>query len=445
MKKVFIIIVTSLCIGCFPEPNTTLTPTALFSGILSHVSLIGGSEDEHARQVIELRDGGIAIVGSTQSHDGDFRDRTSDDWDLFLLKMDQQGNVNWQKNYGGSGDDFGYSLEETEEGGFVLLGYSNSQDGDVPPTNGFHDNWIIKVDAGGNLVWKKTFGFSGHDHAYKVISTQDGGYFFNGFLDVTASNGAGNSGGTLRANRHGVGEFWCHKLDAQGNVEWQRYFGGTNNDRSYDALQTKEGNFLVVGTSESSDVEVTQPKGSYDIWVVMISPYGNLLWENSYGGSLVDGASGVIQDSQGNFRIIGNTFSNDKQARENKGLSDAWQIVIDQSGKLMASHHYGGSEFDTGTAIGEQEHGGVFITGHSRSADGDFTADAGENDLFLMHILSGDIRAKALSLGGDNDDFAYDLLIHSSGSVFVVGQTYSSVIHDQQNRGKGDILFTRWR
>ena len=129
MKKVFIIIVTSLCIGCFPEPNTTLTPTTLFSGILSHVSLIGGSEDEHARQVIELRDGGIAIVGSTQSHDGDFRDRTSDDWDLFLLKMDQQGNVNWQKNYGGSGDDFGYSLVETEEGGFVLLGYSNSQDG----------------------------------------------------------------------------------------------------------------------------------------------------------------------------------------------------------------------------------------------------------------------------------------------------------------------------
>ena len=83
------------------------------------------------------------------------------------------------------------------------MGYSNSQDGDVPPTMGYHDNWIIKVDALGRVIWKKSMGYSGHDHAYNVILTSDGGYL-NGFLDVTASNGKGNSV-NLQANRHGVG------------------------------------------------------------------------------------------------------------------------------------------------------------------------------------------------------------------------------------------------
>ena len=101
-------------------------------------------------------------------------------------------------------------------------------------------------------------------------------------MDVTASNGEGNSGKPSKAKRHGVGEFWCHKIDANGNIQWQRYFGGTNNDRSYDAIQTREGNFLIVGTTESNDVDVKNPKGSYDVWVVMVSPFGDMIWENSF-------------------------------------------------------------------------------------------------------------------------------------------------------------------
>lgn len=445
MKKIIYLSLFFLLVGCFSEPMPSSNSSISFSGILTDVRLLGGSDEEVAREIIELRQGGYAMVGSTKSTDGDFSDRMTDDWDLFLIKLDQQGEVTWTKTYGGSGDDFGFSLVETPEGGFVLLGYSNSQDGDVPPTKGYHDNWIIRVDATGELVWKKSLGYSGHDHAYNVVVTQDGGYFFNGFLDVTASNGLGNSDKSPKANRHGVGEFWCHKLDANGNIEWQRYFGGTNNDRSYDAIQTREGNFLVVGTSESDDVDIKNPKGSYDIWVIMISRSGDLIWENSYGGSLIDEASKVIQDAYGNFRIIGNTFSEDQDVNNAMGQSDAWQIVIDKSGRLLGSYNFGGSEFDKGTAISEWDRGGMFILGYSRSFDGDMSMNEGENDVFLMYLPSDGSQKRTLTLGGEGEDFAFDFLIQRDGTVYVVGQSYSENISQQKNMGQSDILMAQWR
>lgn len=420
------------------------TPEAQFSVSLTQVTLVGGSNEDVAREIIQLRKGGLAVVGSTKSSDGDFSERTSNDWDLFLIKFSLNGEILWKKTYGGSGDDFGFSVVETPEGGFVLLGYSNSQDGDVPPTKGYHDNWIIKIDADGAVLWKKSFGYSGHDHSYNLIATQDGGYFFNGFLDVTASNGMGNDKKSSSASRHGVGEFWCHKLDANGNIQWRRYFGGTNNDRSYDAIQTRDGNFLVVGTSESDDVDVKNPKGNYDVWVVMVSASGEMLWENSYGGSLVDEASKVIQDSYGHFRIIGNTHSSDQDITHSKGESDTWQITLDPSGRLVGSYNFGGSEFDRGTAMREWQWGSIFLTGYSRSSDGDFENNNGENDIFLMYFPSNGTAKKTMTLGGEGQDFAHDLLVQTDGSVFLVGQSFSKNPPFEKNKGNGDILMARW-
>lgn len=445
-KNIFIIIIVLLFLGCLPDPvsNTTIPPF-YFSATLIDVKFFGGSDEEVAREIIELQDGGFGIVGSTKSTDGDFSNRMGNDWDLFLIKIDEQGEVTWKKTYGGSADDFGFSLVESPEGGFVLMGYSNSQDGDVPTTKGYHDNWIIRVDAAGAVVWKKSFGYSGHDHAYNVIPTLDGGYFFNGFLDVTASNGEGNSGKPSKAKRHGVGEFWCHKIDANGNIQWQRYFGGTNNDRSYDAIQTREGNFLIVGTTESNDVDVKNPKGSYDVWVVMVSPFGDMIWENSYGGSLVDEASRVIEDSYGNYRIIGNTHSEDMDVIDSRGSSDVWQIIIDKSGKLIGSYNFGGSEFDRGTSITKGPLGSIFITGYSRSLDGDMNINNGENDIFLMYVPDDGSELKTMILGGEGQDFAYDVLVLREGGVMLVGQTFSKNPPFDQNNGKSDILVARYR
>ena len=114
-----------------------------------------------------------------------------------------------------------------------------------------------------------------------------------------------------KSSRHGVGEFWCHKLDKDGNLEWRRYYGGTNNDRSYDAIETKNGDFILVGATESQDVDVSDPKGGYDFWVLKINGLGELLWERSIGGSGYDIAKAVVETSTGDYLIAGQTYSQD--------------------------------------------------------------------------------------------------------------------------------------
>ena len=129
----------------------------------------------------------------------------------------------------------------------MLVGYSKSSDGDSSENRGQHDNWLIRTDPSGLIIWEKSFGFSGHDHAYNIIETSNGGLFFNGFLDVSASQGLGRK--KIKSNnlsRHGVGEFWVHKIDMNGNLQWRNYFGGTNNDRSYDAIETSQGEFVIL-------------------------------------------------------------------------------------------------------------------------------------------------------------------------------------------------------
>jgi hypothetical protein len=233
-------------------------------------------------------------------------------------------------------------------------------------------------------------------------------------------------------------------LDTNGNIEWQRYFGGTNNDRSYDAIQTLEGNFLLVGTSESDDVDIKNPKGSYDVWVVMVSSSGEMLWENSFGGSLADQASQVIQDAYGHFRIIGSTNSSDKDISLSKGASDVWLITLDPSGGLVGSYNFGGSEFDKGTAMSEGQWGSIFLTGFSRSSDGDFEKNEGENDIFLMYFSSNGTQKKTMTLGGEGEDFAHDILVDTDGSIFLVGQSFSKNLPFEKNKGNGDILLARW-
>ena len=189
------------------------------------IQTFGGSKEDVANAVIITSDGGFAIVGNTQSNDGDFSNKVRTGSDIFLMKFNDEAKLQWIKTYGGSGDDRGHGLVELADEGFALIGYSKSSDGDASINKGQHDNWVLRTDSKGNLLWEKSFGFLGHDHAYNIIATSDGGLFFNGFLDVTASNGQGQNKKEVHFSaRHGVGEFWVHKIDLEGNIEWRRYF-----------------------------------------------------------------------------------------------------------------------------------------------------------------------------------------------------------------------------
>jgi len=443
LKYPFLLIFILLILTTSCE-DTTLVPEIKFKGELMEIMTFGGSQEDIGFDIIETQDGGLAVIGNTKSVNGTVTDKTVEVSDYWLLRFDSQMELLWSYTYGGSDDDRGQSVIETADGGFVLAGYSKSSDNDASKNQGQHDNWMLKVDAFGNFLWEKSFGYSGHDHAYTIISTQDGGLLMTGFIDVTASGGKGNI--AKGASFHGVGEFWTHKFDALGNVQWRRYHGGTSNDRSYDAVEANDGGFVITGTTESTDVDVTSNQGEYDVWVLKLNAEGTLQWAKTYGGSGIDGSNGILKTDDGNYLLVGNTFSNNGAVSLNYGASDVWVLSINDQGNLLWEKTYGGSEFDLGRGITAGPDNTAFIVGNSKSKDNYVLQNQGENDAWVFQIDT--TNGKLLwehSFGGSGIDFGHNAVFTSSKSLFVVGETASSDGDIPSNKGDKDLLIASFQ
>ncbi|NJB71593.1 hypothetical protein GGR42_002055 [Saonia flava] len=440
MKKVFFLAL--ICLWSCSKDNEdghTQEPPA-FLGELDWVKNFGGSGDETAHAIIPTTDGGFAVFGFTNSINGDITDKTLAVNDYWLVKLDAEGNLQWNKTYGGSKDDRGQSIAQTLDGGYVIVGYAMSDDGDGSNNEGFHDNWILKLDAAGEMEWEQSFGFSGHDHSYDVIQTIDGGFFFAGFLDVTQSGGEGNFGKGNYWTRHGVGEFWGTKLDAQGNLVWRRYFGGTNNDRAHSVVQANDGGFVLSGFSESDDFDISNSKGSYDFWVVKINEVGDLIWENSFGGTGIEISYGMTKTKDNGYVIVGNTFSNDTDVSKNNGESDVWLIKIDDTGNLSWERNFGGTQFDAAESVSLAADGGFIVTGNSKSSDIDLAENVGENDIWVLKTNSEGALIWQKSFGGTNLDYGFDALETGDGNIMVVGESHSLDFNESQRKGLSDMV-----
>ena len=407
---------------------------------LNYIKSFGGSNDDEANDIINTSDGGFMVIGSSTSSDGLIQNKMGLESDIILMKFDSDKSIEWVKNYGGSRDDRGQSVVEVSGIGYALLGYSMSNDGDASSNEGFHDNWVILIDSKGDIIWEKSYGFSGHDHAYNIIKTKDGNLFFNGFLDVTASRGLGSTKKVGKSIKHGVGEFWCHKIDLGGNILWRKYFGGTNNDRSYDSVETSDGDFLIVGSSESNDIDISSPKGSYDIWVIKLSSNGDLLWERSYGGSKYETANSIIQSADKKIHILGSTLSNDKNISFQMGSSDFWLLTIDSDGNLLSEQTFGGSNFDKGKKIEIDSKDNLWLTGYSRSIDFDFSSNKGKNDAVLIQLSKNRILKEVFEIGAEGEDIANSLIHFNENEIIVAGYSDSKEDYFKENKGGKDIF-----
>ncbi len=415
-----------------------------FEGKTEWVKTFGGSKEDNLLSIVESEDGGYTAFGFTQSNDGDVSGKTTTDSDYWVVKFTREGEISWNKTYGGTGDDRGEKIIKTNDGGYVLIGYSRSNDGDVSVNAGLQDYWIVKINASGDLQWERSFGFPGIDRAFSVIQSKDNGYFITGFLDVTASDGGGNDK-KENSQKHGVGEFWGIKLDADGNKEWRHYFGGTNNDRSYDVIQTEDGGFLMIGSSESDDYDVTNSKGSYDFWAVKVNPEGTLVWQKSFGGSEIDVGYAIASTGNGKYIIVGDSRSNDGDISDAKGNADLWAIQIDGNGNLIWQKSLGGAEFDTGRGIHKTREGNFIITGNSRSSDEDIDQNRGQSDVLTILINEdGDVLWKS-TLGGSEDEFATGCIQTIDEKVMVVGSSASNDFDITNNKGGSDAVLIKYK
>lgn len=418
------------------------TPPAAISGEIEWAKTFGGSNEDEANSIIETPDGGFVVLGYTLSNDGDITDKTTTDADVWIFKLNQLGELLWSKTYGGSADDRGTKIINTFDGGFAVIGFTRSNDGDVSFNNGFYDFWLLKLDASGNLLWEKTFGFSGNDQGQSLLQTSDGGYFLTGFMDFDGTSEQRHNLNKT-ANRHGVGEFWAVKIESSGEEEWNQYYGGTSNDRAYDVVQTPDGGYIMVGNSESVDFDITNPLGSYDYWVVKIDAFGSLQWQQNYGGSGIEIAYAITSTADGNYLVLGDTRSTDQQVTNPKGNADAWLIKINETGDLLWQKSYGGSQFDTGRSITEKPDGNLIVFGTSRSNDQDVSNNYGQSDFWLVLANGEGSLTFEKNYGGSDTDFGNDALLTTSGQIVMAGSSESSDLDVPNNQGGKDVLIIK--
>ena len=445
MKIIFFLVSLILLFGCniIEETNWSFLPPV--KNEWESVNTFGGSKEDIANAIISTKDGGFAIIGNTKSVDGDFYFKKREGSDLFLMKFNYLSELQWTKTYGGSDDDRGHGLVQLSDGGYVLVGYSKSSDGDTSQNKGQHDNWVIRTDPKGKILWEKSFGFLGHDHAYNIIKTSDGGLFFNGFLDVTASNGLGqNKIYAHSSSRHGAGEFWAHKIDLEGNLQWRYYYGGTSNDRSYDSIETSKGDFILVGTSESQDEDIKNPNGGYDIWVIKIDKNGKLLWEKSIGGTEYDSGKSVMELPSGDILVLGSTYSKNGNILDASGSSDIILSKLSSNGEIKEVRNIGTKGFETANSFIRRPDGTLVLVGHSNNETNIIDNLQIGNDIAIFYTLENGIVIKKNTLGDIGFDQGNDLIYDDNGRLIVIGSTENNLEGISKDNPNTDVIIAFW-
>ncbi|MGB0981641.1 MAG: hypothetical protein ACPGUH_06025 [Winogradskyella sp.] len=437
-KKITYLFLLIILVSC---DNNDDAPQNSAKVSVNFVKTYGGSKNDSAQSVISTDDGGYAILGFTQSTDGDVTDAIDQSYDYWVLKFNAEDQLQWSKTYGGSNDDRGKTIIQTQDGGYAIFGTSLSNNGDVTGNAGMQDFWLAKLDTAGNIIWQKSFGYLGADSGISVIQTNDQGYLISGVLDVTASGGEGNT--NKFSTKHAGGDYWILKLNTTGDIVWSKYYGGNFTDTPQGVLQTDDNGYIIVGTSDSQDTDISNTIGSYDFWVIKVSATGSLIWEKSYGGDQIDEARAIVKSGDGNYIIAGDTRSNNVDISSNKGAADLWLIKITPNGDLLWEKTIGGTSFDVARAMVKTQDNGFLLAGSSRSSDNDVSVNKGQNDAWALKVdTSGNLQWET-TIGGTNIDFAYGITELNNNAIIVVGDTASNDGDIIENKGFTDLLVVK--
>jgi len=328
----------------------------------------GGAYHDVAYSVVQTDDGGYALVGLTYSFG-------AEKWDLYLVKTDPNGTMQWNKTYGGAGWDVAYSLIQTADGGYALAGWTDSFGAGA---------WLVKTDSSGNMQWNKTYGGG---EVYSLVQADDEGYVM--------------AGGFAESNDSAV--FWLVKADASGNMQWNKTYGNTEVaiNVAYSLVKTHDGGYALAGTSRDWDMY------SYGL-LVKTDSAGNKQWNRSYSERSNDWVISMVQTSDGGYTMAGRTAFGD-------GPPDFWLIKTDESGKTEWTHTYGARDDSGAQSVIQTIDGGYAIVG-STYGDGDI-------DAWLVKTDPNGTMQWNKTYGGADADVGNSLIQTSDRGYAIAGKT----------------------
>jgi len=293
-----------------------------------------GNDRDYGKSVKQTVDGGYIIIGSTGS---DYY------YDVWLIKTDPKGTEEWNQTFGGDNKDYGNSVQQTIDGGYIITGEISSSG------NGSSDVLLIKIDQQGQEEWIQTFGGSDYDIGNSIEQTYDGGYIITG---STRSYGNGSS------------DVLLIKTDQQGQEEWIQTFGGGYIDIGNSIKQTSDNGYIITGYTQSYG------NGSRDVWLIKTNSQGNEEWNQTFGGSYIDIGNSIQQTIDGGYIITG--------SRGTDYYSDLWLIKTDYQGNEEWNQTFGGNDYDFGNSVQQTTDDGYIIIGHTKSYGN------GGYDIFLI-------------------------------------------------------------
>jgi len=330
-------------------------------------------------------DGGYIIAGSSGSKNGDVTANHGNN-DVWVTKLSATNAIEWQKSYGGTDDDWAESIKQTTDGGYIITGFSASNNGDVTVNHGSGDFWTIKINSFGFIQWQKSFGGSFNERAYSVKETTDAGYIIAGL--------SGSIDGDLTGNPGTAGDYnvWVIKLDVTGTILWKKLLGGTKSEYAYSINQTTDGGYVLCGESSSNDGDISANKGNRDFLIVKLNPTGDTEWLKTYGGANDDYAINISQTTDGGYIVAGSSSSGDGDITHNNAGEGIWILKLNPTGDLQWQKSLGGSSTDEGTDIKQTIDGGYVVAGITYSNDGDISGNhGGYEQIVLPVVIPGDL------------------------------------------------------
>lgn len=329
------------------------------TGTIEWQKLYGGFYNDAAIKIINTTEGGYLFTGNSESSNGTVTGHIGN-YDYWVVKLNTTGDIEWQKNLGGTSEDLVRDIKQTADGGYIAIGHSSSN---LPNAHGMKEVYLVKLSGTGTIQWWKAFGGSNDDIGHSVSQTLDGGYILTGTTKSANGNFTVNKGMT---------DIFIIKTNAIGTIEWQKTIGGTKEDFGHCIIALADGSYVLSGATSSTDGDITTiNRGSTDLWVAKMDTSGTIIWQKSYGGTTSEyyDSCKIYQTSEGGFITMGTAYSNDGDCvgAHSYNTGDVWTVKLNSEGNKQWQRCFGGRGDDYGLNIIETVDKGYMISGTSRN------------------------------------------------------------------------------